>query len=178
MHAAPHSLVGWGERVLQYYLPKLKERFDDHPRRVRDIEQLLTIMERYDHLEDFLADMTLEPPNTSVADRLTVDECHADSLTLSTIHSAKGLEWDTVFILWALDGRFPSSQSCEQPDALEEERRLMYVAATRAQHHLNITYPVGIFDRATQSVLYEPSRFLEAIPEEILERRYFKAESF
>ncbi|KJS32594.1 MAG: hypothetical protein VR64_05790 [Desulfatitalea sp. BRH_c12] len=178
MYAAPHSLVGWGERVLQYYLPKLKERFDDHPRRVRDIEQLLTIMERYEHLEDFLADMTLEPPNTSVEDRLTVDEGHADSLTLSTIHSAKGLEWDTVFILWALDGRFPSSQSCEQPNSLEEERRLMYVAATRAQHHLNITYPVGIFDHATQSVLYEPSRFLDAIPEEVLERRYFKAGSF
>ncbi|RJQ87109.1 MAG: ATP-dependent helicase [Desulfobacteraceae bacterium] len=170
---APHSLVRWGEMVLKHYLPALKARHDDYPRRVRDIEQLLTIMERYDRLEDFLTDMALEPPSTSIEDRLAVEAQTAGRLTLSTIHSAKGLEWDSVFIIWALDGRFPSVHALNRPDALEEERRLMYVAATRAQRVLHITYPVEVYDRTTQSVLYEPSRFLEAVPEDILERRFY-----
>ena len=130
-------------------------------------------MERYEHLDDFLSDMTLEPPNASIGQELAADAIMEDRLTLSTIHSAKGLEWDTVFIIWALDGRFPSYQSMEKPDALEEERRLIYVAATRAQHHLFITYPQEIYDRISQSVLYEPSRFLEAVPQELMDCRFF-----
>jgi DNA helicase-2/ATP-dependent DNA helicase PcrA len=169
----PHAVAQQGALVLKYYLPTLQEQYDDHPRRARDIEQLLTIMERYERLDDFLSDMTLEPPNASIGQELAADEITADRLTLSTIHSAKGLEWDTVFIIWALDGRFPSYQSMEKPDALEEERRLIYVAATRAQHHLFITYPQEIYDRISQSVLYEPSRFLEAVPQELMDCRFF-----
>jgi ATP-dependent DNA helicase UvrD/PcrA len=173
MDEALHSPARLGELVLAYYLPALKSRYDDYPRRVRDIEQLFTIMERYEHLNNFLSDMVLEPPSASIEDRLAAAPSTADRLTLSTIHSAKGLEWDTVFIIWALDGRFPSIHAIDQPDALEEERRLMYVAATRAQQRLHITYPVEIYDRSTQSVLYEPSRFLEPVPEDILERLFY-----
>ncbi|MBI5063767.1 MAG: ATP-dependent helicase [Desulfatitalea sp.] len=174
MDAQPsHAVAQQGMLVLKYYLPILQEHYDDHPRRTRDIEQLLTIMERYERLDDFLADMVLEPPNTAIGDELAADVIVEDRLTLSTIHSAKGLEWDTVFIIWTLDGRFPSYQSIEKPDALEEERRLMYVAATRAQHRLFMTYPQEIYDRATQSILYEPSRFLEAIPEDLMDCRFF-----
>jgi DNA helicase-2/ATP-dependent DNA helicase PcrA len=166
------SIQQKGELALQYYLPILQNRFDDHPRRLRDLQQLLSIMERYDHLEDFFTDMALEPPNTSAEGQLSISE-NAQRLNLSTIHSAKGLEWHTVILIWALDGRFPSYRSMENPDALEEERRLMYVAATRARENLIITYPCQVYDRATQSVLYEPSRFLEGLPEDIYQKIYF-----
>jgi DNA helicase II / ATP-dependent DNA helicase PcrA len=173
MDASPPSVAKWGELALAYYLPCLRARYDDHPRRLRDLEQLLAIMERYQRPDDFLADMVLEPPNTSVDNGLAATAQAPDCLTLSTIHSAKGLEWDTVFIIWALDGRFPSVRSMENPADLEEERRLMYVAATRAQRDLHIAYPVQIYDRATQSLLYDASRFLDGISEDILERRHF-----
>ncbi len=161
-----------GDSILQYYLPILKERYDDHPRRLRDLQQLLTIMERYDALDEFFADMALEPPNTSAEGQLTTDE-DTQRLNLSTVHSAKGLEWHTVFVIWALDGRFPSHHSIDNPDALEEERRLLYVAATRARERLIITYPSQVYDRSTQTVLYRPSRFLEGIPDEMLDKQFF-----
>ena len=161
-----------GDAILQYYLPILKERYDDHPKRLRDLQQLLTIMERYDALDDFFADMALEPPNTSAEGQLTTDE-QTNRLNLSTVHSAKGLEWHTVFVIWALDGRFPSHHSIDKPDALEEERRLLYVAATRARERLIITYPCQVYDRSTQTVLYRPTRFLEGIPDEMIDKQYF-----
>lgn len=166
------SIQNKGELIVQYYLPALKERYDDHPRRLRDLQQLLTIMERYDSLEDFFADMALEPPNTSAEGQLSTTE-DDNRLNLSTVHSAKGLEWHTVFVIWALDGRFPSHHSIDNPDALEEERRLMYVATTRARDNLVITYPAQVYDRATQTVLYRPSRFIEDIDDDMLEKIYF-----
>ena len=130
-------------------------------------------MERYEKLDDFLADMTLEPPNASMEEHLVEADPQRNCLTLSTIHSAKGLEWDVVFVIWALDGRFPSYYSLERPEDLEEERRLMYVAATRARERLYFTYPVDVYDRSTQSVLFEPSRFLEDVPENLLHREFY-----
>lgn len=172
MDAAPYSLARWGEMVLEYYLPHLEANFDDHPRRLRDLQQLITIMERYEALDTFLDDMVLDPPNDSVENGLAAGGAEENRLVLSTIHSAKGLEWDTVFILWVLDGRFPSHRAIDNVDTLEEERRLMYVAITRAERILHLTYPVQVYDRTTQSLLYEPSRFLDAIPEDVLRREY------
>ncbi len=169
---APLSVAQKGECILRYYLPILKRRYDDHPRRLRDLQQLITIMERYDNLEDFLADMVLEPPGSSIEGQLADSEQNLHRLTLSTVHSAKGLEWHTVFVIWALDGRFPSHHAMDQPEALEEERRLMYVAATRARENLHITYPTQVYDRATQSYLYRPSRFLDHIGDDLIERVY------
>lgn len=161
-----------GESILQYYLPILKERYDDHPKRLKDLQQLLTILERYQNLEDFIADMALEPPNASVEGELTIDE-KTNRLNLSTVHSAKGLEWHTVFVIWTLDGRFPSHHAIDDPDALEEERRLMYVATTRACENLILTYPCQVYDRTTQTILYQPSRFIEGISDEMIEKIYF-----
>jgi len=105
-------------------------------------------------------------------------ECHSSPLAvdpdegplvLSTIHSAKGLEWHSVFILWALEGRFPSYYNINTQEELEEERRLLYVAATRAKENLFISYPIKIFDRASSMILSRPSQFIEGIPEELLE---------
>jgi DNA helicase-2/ATP-dependent DNA helicase PcrA len=157
------------EKVVRYYLPILKRTHrDDLPKRQKDLEHFTVITERYRSLDRLLADMALEPPNNSVGDVLATEREEEGLLTLSTIHSAKGLEWHSVFIIWAVDGRFPSLYNKDEEE-LEEERRLMYVAATRAKENLFITYPINIFDRATGMVFSKPSRFLDGISRRILE---------
>jgi DNA helicase-2/ATP-dependent DNA helicase PcrA len=158
--------------VVEYYLPLLKRSFDDHPRRAKDLDQLLGIMERYRRLEPFLTDMALEPPNISSEDRLYTETTEEDRLVLSTIHSAKGLEWHYVFVIWALDGRFPSLHAMSREDAMEEELRLIYVAATRAREGLFFTYPTQVYDRSLGIVLNRPSRFIDQIPEAILKKSF------
>jgi DNA helicase-2/ATP-dependent DNA helicase PcrA len=154
--------------VLRYYEPILKRvHRDDYPKRQRDLEQFVAIAARYQDLEALLTDMALEPPSDSVGDVLAASEDEG-LLTLSTIHSAKGLEWHSVFIIWAVDGKFPSVYSVRGPEELEEERRLMYVAATRAKRNLYISYPVNMYDRAAGMILSKPSRFLDDIPRDVL----------
>jgi DNA helicase-2/ATP-dependent DNA helicase PcrA len=156
--------------LMQYYLPILKRNHpEDHPKRFKDLEHFLGITERYRSLERLLSDMALEPPNDSVAGVLAV-EPDEGPLVLSTIHSAKGLEWHSVFIIWALEGRFPSFYNINSEEELEEERRLLYVAATRAKENLFITYPIKIFDRGLRMVLSRPSQFIEGISEDLLEQ--------
>ncbi len=155
--------------LMQYYLPILKRHHpDDHPKRLRDLEHFYGITERYRSLERLLSDMALEPPSDSVAGVLAVNPDEGP-LVLSTIHSAKGLEWHSVFVIWALEGRFPSFYNISSDQELEEERRLLYVAATRAKENLFITYPVKVFDRGLRMVLSRPSQFVEGISEELLE---------
>jgi DNA helicase II / ATP-dependent DNA helicase PcrA len=112
--------------------------------------------------------MALEPPNDSVGGVLAVDPDEGP-LILSTVHSAKGLEWHSVFIIWALEGRFPSFYNINTDEELEEERRLLYVAATRAKENLFISYPIKVFDRGLRMVLSRPSQFIEGISEDLLE---------
>jgi len=155
--------------LMQYYVPILKRKHpDDYPKRLKDLEHFLGMTERYRSLERLLTDMALEPPTDSVSGVLAVDPDEGP-LILSTIHSAKGLEWHSVFIIWALEGRFPSYYNINTEEELEEERRLLYVAATRAKENLFITYPIKIFDRGLRTILSRPSRFIEGIPEELLE---------
>ncbi len=161
-------LVEIGAKLMRYYAPILEKKYDDYPKRSKDLEQLLTIMERYQRLENFLSDMALEPPNASVDDILATDY-EDEQLVLSTIHSAKGLEWHTVFIISALEGRFPVTYAARSDEEMEEELRLMYVAATRAKENLYFTYPINIYDRSTGMVFSRPSRFIEGISEEILD---------
>ena len=126
------------EKALDYYRPILAEIYDDYPRRERELEQLVIMASRYRSLRSFLDDLVLEPP-TSASDMEPGQK--GDALTLTTVHSAKGLEWPVVFIIWVMEGRFPSAQAYSDPSALEEERRLMYVAATRAKDELILCYP-------------------------------------
>ncbi len=154
--------------VYRYYLPILKEHYDDYPKRMRDLEHLYTMAERYNGLNEFLADLALEPPDESVAGVEAADR-DDERLVLSTIHSAKGLEWQCVFVIWVVDGRFPSAYSFLSEEELEEERRLFYVAVTRAKKHLHLTYPINIYDKATGSVLSKPSRFLDSVPSAMLD---------
>jgi len=153
--------------VLEYYLPLMREAYpDDYPKRERDLEHFQNITERYRSLERMLADMALEPPTDSIGDVLAVD-AEEGYITLSTIHSAKGLEWKVVFLIWAAEGRFPGPQNADA-ESLEEERRLMYVAGTRACNELYISYPMYMFDRNVGYVMGRVSRFLELVPPEIL----------
>lgn len=155
--------------LMQYYLPILKRLHpEDHPKRLKDLEHFLGITERYRSLDRLLSDMALEPPSDSVAGVLAVDPDEGP-VVLSTIHSAKGLEWHTVFIIWALEGRFPSFYNINSDEELEEERRLLYVASTRAKENLFISYPIKIFDRGLRMVLSRPSQFIEGISEDLLE---------
>jgi DNA helicase-2/ATP-dependent DNA helicase PcrA len=93
-----------------------------------------------------------------------------EQLVLSTIHSAKGLEWNSVFIIWALDGKFPSVHAGEDDDELEEERRLMYVACTRAKENLYVTYPMNVYDRESGKIFTKPSRFIDVVPADYYEK--------
>ena len=172
LDSEPVTVGEMGQTIVEYYIPILKSRFDDHPRRAKDLEHLVDIMERYKSLDAFLTDMALEPPTASLENSLYADAAGSDRLTLSTIHSAKGLEWSTVFVIWTLDGRFPSVHSLHKEDELEEELRLMYVAATRAKENLFFTYPGNVWDRSTGLILNQPSRFLDNMPDDILDKEY------
>ena len=154
--------------TMEYYLPVLKDQYDDYPKRIRDLEHLSVMAERYHQLSDFLADLTLEPPNESIIDVEAPDR-DDERLVLSTIHSAKGLEWRCVFVIWLVDGRFPSAYSFLADDEVEEERRLLYVAVTRAKQELFLTYPINVYDKMTGSVLSKPSRFLDDVPSSFME---------
>ncbi|MCX7876347.1 MAG: ATP-dependent helicase [Melioribacteraceae bacterium] len=156
------------ELVINYYEPIFTTKYDDYNKRKKDLEIFINIAEKYKSLESFLTDMALDPPQDSVTDVEAIDK-EKEILTLSTIHSAKGLEWHTVFIIHAADGFFPSSQSFEKLETLEEERRLMYVASTRAKQNLYVCYPMQIFDRYQGFTFAKPSRFIEGIDEQMAE---------
>jgi DNA helicase-2/ATP-dependent DNA helicase PcrA len=172
LDAHPMTVAQMGKTIIDYYLPILKQLYDDHPRRARDLEHLIEIMDRYQSLNRFLTDMALEPPNISFEDSFYNGASAPDRLVLSTVHSAKGLEWHTVFVIWALDGRFPSVHTLHKEEELEEELRLMYVAATRAKEKLFFTYPGNVYDRSTGLILSRPSRYLDGIADDILEKQF------
>ncbi|MFC2130069.1 ATP-dependent helicase [Bacteroidota bacterium] len=155
--------------IAENYKNILKNKYDDWKKRWKDIEMFISIAGRYTSLNDFLNDMAIEPPVESVID-IEEESKEQEYLNLSTVHSAKGLEWKVVFIIWALDGRFPSSKSAESINALEEERRLFYVACTRAKDELYITYPTNIYDRESGIVLSKPTRFLDGIDEDVADK--------
>jgi DNA helicase-2/ATP-dependent DNA helicase PcrA len=165
LNAPNQTLMTRMNQALAYYEPLATARYDDYPKRMKDLEHLLTITARYQDLQTFLNDLTLEPPS-SLADVVTPTD---DYLTLSTIHSAKGLEWDAVFIIWAAEGRFPAFYSQEREEEMEEERRLMYVAATRARNYLALIFPSIGYSRQFGMTINSPSRFIADIPRTLLE---------
>lgn len=156
------------EEIVRYYRPILKDKYDDFSKREKDLDHFEYLATQYSNLEDFLSDLALEPPEASV-EGMYKNNSDDEALTISTIHSAKGLEWDSVFIIGAVDGRFPSAYSFNSEEEMDEELRLMYVATTRAKNNLYITYPVDMYDYSMNMVLSKPSRFLDNIPDEVLE---------
>ena len=136
----PAALI---EMVIEHYTPRLQAIFpDDWPRRQQGLSELAHIASAYTDLEQFVADLSLETPEDD-ADEF--DE--AGRVVLSTIHSSKGLEWDAVILLDLVEDRFPSRHALVRPEDFEEERRLMYVACTRAREDLELFVPATLYSR-------------------------------
>lgn len=164
------SLGQIAEAILQYYLPILKEHYyEDHPKREKDLENFMTIIANYQAIDGLLSDIALEPIDLSAIE--TKHAHHDESpMVLSTIHSAKGLEWHTVFLINMLDGILPSKYAIADSQSLDEELRLMYVALTRAKNLLYISYPIVTRQRGYDDYMSNPSRFLQKLPEDLYER--------
>ncbi len=148
-----------------YYKPLLKNIEADYKNRIRDVDFLETLAAKYDDLEKLLTDIALEPPsNRFQQDNMPVaGNLDEKPLILSTIHSSKGLEWHTVFVPHLIEGMFPNPNTVEDIRKLEEERRLFYVACTRAKEQLYLTFPSYV---ASYSGFYsKPSRFLAELDE-------------
>ncbi len=156
------------QRVYDYYWDLFKANYDDWNKRKKDLEIFQNIVENYTSVDTLLSDMAIEPIIESVVDVDATDK-EEEYVTLSTIHSAKGLEWHSVFIIHAVEGYFPSARSIESLETLEEERRLMYVASTRAKNNLFITYPMNLYDREAGITLSKPSRFISDITPDLAE---------
>jgi DNA helicase-2/ATP-dependent DNA helicase PcrA len=151
--------------VRSYYEPILVARYDDYPKRLQELDYLQDWTVKYNRLDDFLADVALEPPNTSIPE--THPQYVGDHLVLSTIHSAKGLEWRAVFVISAVDGRLPSSHAYGNDEMFEEERRLLYVAVTRTRDHLYLCCPQRVYDRTAGFRAAQLSTFLRQLPGEV-----------
>jgi DNA helicase-2/ATP-dependent DNA helicase PcrA len=172
--AAPAAATPWTAQmglVRRWYQPHLERIYDDARVRLGDLEQLEQLAAAAPSRERFLSDLTLDPPQATGAEAASphLDE---DYLILSTIHSAKGQEWDSVFILNAADGSMPSDLATGHPAQIEEERRLLYVAMTRAKNVLALVHPLRFFVRQQSRFgdrhVYAPrTRF---IPDAILDR--------
>ena len=148
--------------IIDYYVPICKDLYDDAPKREEDLATLHQIAKSYHDVQSFLTDLVLDPITDTVIDTLESKD-EESPLTLSTIHSAKGLEWKHVIIMQCLDGSIPSTFSLDQDDLLDEELRLLYVAATRAQDMLYFTYPRTSYRQREGDYLTKASRFLDPI---------------
>ena len=126
--------------ALQWYLPQLQRLHEDAAVRRTDLEQLSRLAQAYATREAFLAELTLDPPEAT-SDEAGPPHLDEDYLVLSTIHSAKGQEWASVYVLNVVDGCMPADMAAGSAEELEEERRLLYVAMTRAQHQLQLLVP-------------------------------------
>jgi DNA helicase-2/ATP-dependent DNA helicase PcrA len=141
----------------------LSEKYDHPEARLADLDQLRTIAASYPSRSSFLAALALDPPSSTQDLASGSEPSESDALVLSTVHSAKGKEWKAVFLIWAVDGWFPASRSVEDFDQLEEERRLMYVALTRAKDDLAVVYPMQVYAsrRSADYSFDQLSRFLD-----------------
>jgi DNA helicase-2/ATP-dependent DNA helicase PcrA len=149
-------------RVRVLYDDILREKYDRPDPRLADLDQLQVIAGGYPSRTAFLSALALEPPQ-GTQDLGFGADAEDDILVLSTAHSAKGREWDAVFVIWAVDGYFPLARALGSEEQVDEERRLMYVALTRARNHLAVSYPLNVYDtrRGADYTLDQVSRFLD-----------------
>ncbi|MCX8021617.1 MAG: ATP-dependent helicase [Syntrophorhabdaceae bacterium] len=143
------------------YTEYLKFNYPNPDSRLEDIGQLITFSTRYQSLESFLSELSLLS-GISGEEIFSTEKETEGRLVLSTIHQAKGLEWRVVFLIWCAEGRFPNPKALEDGN-LEEERRLFYVAITRAMDELYLCYPLLIFDKQIGHVILKPSRFISEL---------------
>ena len=150
------------------YAELARSRFTNHQARLDDLEALAQFAMPYDGIESFLQEVTLFGEPTG--EETVAGENDDERLVLSSIHQAKGLEWRAVFVIGLVEDRFPNVRASKTAEGLEEERRLFYVAATRAKDELTLVHPLASFDRYGVVVVTEPSRFLRELPESLYER--------
>jgi DNA helicase-2/ATP-dependent DNA helicase PcrA len=144
-----------------------KVTFTNYELRREDLDQLAMFARQFKDVHEFLSQLALiSNVDAEAAPGQTSDK---EAVNLSTVHQAKGLEFHTVFVIWLTDGMFPSSRSLDTRDALEEERRLFYVAVTRARDELYLTYPHMRLSGGYGDVFQRPSRFLQEIPNDLVE---------
>ncbi|BCS87022.1 ATP-dependent helicase [Pseudodesulfovibrio sediminis] len=160
--ARPASVL---ESVLAFYQPILIEKYpDDYPKRQAGLEQLSQIAVNYTDMELLLGDLSLDGDPEE-------EKRKENAVVLSTVHSAKGLEWSGVIIIDLVEDRFPSRKAMQRAEDLEEERRLMYVACTRAKEQLMLFVPSSVFNRASgMSEPTLPSPFIMELPETVYDR--------
>jgi len=157
------------------YEQYLLENYENADARTEDIKGLSLYAQRYESTEIFLSELALlsterfKEPTPLVGEDVIEGGEDDERLTLTSVHQAKGLEWKAVFIIWAAEGKFPSPKSLREIDAQEEERRLWYVAMTRAKDELYFTYPLLMTDYNRQAVLQKPSRFITECPASLFE---------
>ncbi len=157
------------------YEQHLLENYENAEARLEDLKGLAMYAARYDSTENFLSELALlsterfKEPTKIVGEDVISGGEEDELLTLTSVHQAKGLEWKAVFIIWAAEGKFPSPRSLKEIDSEEEERRLWYVALTRAKDELYLTYPLLIVDYNRQTVLQKPSRFIMECPPALFE---------
>jgi DNA helicase-2/ATP-dependent DNA helicase PcrA len=166
-----HDVATEIDVIRQLYDDLLRDRYDHPEPRLADLDQLRSIAAGYPGRGAFLSAIALEPPQSTqdLAEGSTEED---DALVISTAHSAKGKEWDVVFVPWAVDGWFPIARSTEREEDLEEERRLMYVALTRARNQLAVVYPVNVYStrRGMDYSMDQLSRFIDRGVREKMQR--------
>jgi DNA helicase II / ATP-dependent DNA helicase PcrA len=156
-----HSIL---EAIYDDYL---QSKYANYQQRREDLLTLENFARTFQDPVEFLSQLSLMA--TGSTETIGAEEDDAEKVTLSTVHQAKGLEWRAVFIIWMTDGMFPSGRSLESLEAIEEERRLFYVALTRAKDELYLTYPCCWPTGSLEQRIQRPSRFLKEVPSELLE---------
>jgi DNA helicase-2/ATP-dependent DNA helicase PcrA len=142
--------------------------FENAQDRLQDLRELVNFAHTYKKLKDFLADVTLrEGFKGETLLESGANDDPRDDLVLSTIHQAKGLEWRAVFVIGLSEGQFPHAKSMADEREMEEERRLFYVAATRAKEELVLTHPMTRYDYSVGTVINRPSAFILELPSRI-----------
>ncbi|MFL6588918.1 MAG: ATP-dependent helicase [Chthoniobacterales bacterium] len=144
-----------------------KANFTNYELRREDLNQLAAFARQFKDIHEFLSQLALI---SNIDAEPAIDQSRdTEAVNLSSVHQAKGLEYHTVFVIWLTDGMFPSTRSLETRDAIEEERRLFYVAITRARDELYLTFPHMRLSGGYGDVFQRPSRFLKEIPTELIE---------
>ncbi|MBL9169251.1 MAG: UvrD-helicase domain-containing protein [Verrucomicrobiales bacterium] len=174
LHDKPSELI---QLIIEaFYQDYLEDSFDNHRQRLEDVQQLGVFAHQFQDLENFLTQLSLlteiEP------DEETKKTDDSDKVRLTTIHQAKGLEYDVVFSIMLCEGLFPSTWSLESVDGEEEERRLFYVAITRARKELYLSYPLMRYTQAYGETRQLPSRFISELPPELYEEWNLRQTAF
>jgi DNA helicase II / ATP-dependent DNA helicase PcrA len=154
--------------VESVYRDFARAKFPNGDARLDDLEQFAQFAQSYDSMPSFLEEVTLF--NELSGEDVVAGDSDDDRVVLSSVHQAKGLEWSRVIVMGLSEGRFPSYRAAVTNEGLEEERRLFYVALTRAKNEIALVYPMLARDRYGVDVILEPSRFVKELPEDLYER--------